>query len=275
MSSATVRDIVNAAFQELLYLDALSQPAAQDAQTAVNMLNRMARSWAADGFDTSWPTVTLNSGFPLDQSHEEGVACLLAQRLAASFGTPAAPTTMERAAEGWKRLQASYMSVPSSAARTYVAEAGLVWTPGSRAYFGGSGPFALTSPVPTSSAFEWIVGDGINPVPSGVQGSLSAPANGSVTGWALSADAAGSVSIDVWRCGALQFDGGITHPVVADSITAASPMLLANSASAIATTVPGWHTSFVGGDWLTIAVSNPVGIKRLTVVLNFNRDPLS
>lgn len=266
----TARDIVTGALSELLMLDGASGPSAEDAALGLSVLNDMFAGWPADGVGISVPTLVLGSTFPLDARHVDGCKALLAVNLAPAFAVEPSPLTLTRASNGWKRLLAQYIVAPTSTAGTYVAESGLVWTPGRTAYHHGLGVQASEATA-NVGALEFIIGDGSITIPVGVQGYLAVPFDCTITGWALAADQAGSTTIDVWRCTQAQFDGGITHPVLADSITGGSPLIMVNAASAEASTVTGWGTTLAAGDWLAFPALTAQTITRLTVVLNVVR----
>jgi len=108
---STARDICTKAVRRLI--PAIGQDLSADEATVVlDALNKMMSSWAAKGVDVNHYPLDLESPFPLEEMHEQGVIALLAMRIAGDFGiTDAAlPSGVVRDAdEGWTGLQAAYI----------------------------------------------------------------------------------------------------------------------------------------------------------------------
>jgi hypothetical protein len=103
-----------------------------------------------------------------------------------------------------------------------------------------------------------------------MKGYVEVPYVGTLAQVDMVADRFGSIVVDIWKCSFAQFDAGQTHPVVADSITGASPPALS---AAIKTQNPlsGWTTSLAPGDILGFNVNSVATIQRVTLTLKYNR----
>jgi hypothetical protein len=113
MTATTVRSVVIRALRELNQIGADEDPDAGEAAAALASLNAMALGWSADNIHTGWATVELSDDFPLEPRHEEGVAYLLAKRIAGARGQALTPEQREYAELGLNRLQADYKAVES------------------------------------------------------------------------------------------------------------------------------------------------------------------
>jgi len=69
------------------------------------------------------------------------------------------------------------------------------------------------------------------------------PFNGTITGWSIISSISGSAVFDVWKSAS-----GL--PTVANTITgSAKPTLTANT-NVVSSTLTGWNTSVVAGDYI-------------------------
>lgn len=135
---------------------------------------------------------------------------------------------------------------------------------------GNTGPTGFTGPTGPSQVIglEMIV-DGIgNVIGTGVKGYLEVPFNMSLSQAVLLADETGSIVVDIWRCTFAQFDGGVTHPVVTDRITASAQPTISSATSSKDSTLSGWVTTLNKGDILAVNVISCTAIKRVTVSLS-------
>jgi hypothetical protein len=122
-----------------------------------------------------------------------------------------------------------------------------------------------------SGAIEYVI-DGLGQVvTTGVKGYLEVPFNCTINRATLLADRSGSAVVDVWRCTYAQFDGGATHPVAADKITASAPPTISSATKAQDTTLSGWTTSLNAGDILAFNVNSASAIQRLTLSLKLTK----
>jgi hypothetical protein len=113
---------------------------------------------------------------------------------------------------------------------------------------------------------EFLI-DGVGaPVTTGVKGDMRVDFACTVTGWALMADQAGSVVVDVWKDALINFP-----PTVADSITASAKPALAGADHASSTTLTGWVTTVNAGDVFRFNVSSAATVQRVTLALTLQR----
>ena len=70
--------------------------------------------------------------------------------------------------------------------------------------------------------------------------------NATITGATMVCAPTGSLTVDIWRTSYTLFDGGSTHPVVADSICGGNPLLI-SSGTKTTSTLANWGTSFKPG----------------------------
>lgn len=104
--------------------------------------------------------------------------------------------------------------------------------------------------------------DGVTAVPAiGLKGLIVCPFAGTLISWAMVADAAGSMVIDVWK----QASG--TIPVKANSITASAKPTLSSQQMATSSTLTGWTTAVAAGDVFGFEVESVSVIKRATLSL--------
>jgi hypothetical protein len=92
------------------------------------------------------------------------------------------------------------------------------------------------------------------------------PADGTITGWTLFADAAGDAVIDIWND-----VYGSFPPTDADSITAAAPPTLATASKATDSTLTGWDKTLAAGDILRFHLDSSATVKRLELTLTYTR----
>lgn len=126
--------------------------------------------------------------------------------------------------------------------------------------------------LPFPAAIEAVIDGGNSLIQTGVKGYLSVPFGATISSVVMYADAAGTISVDIWKCTTAEFDAGVTHPVAADTITGGVPPALAGSALYENSALAGWTTSLDTGDVLAYSVGpGVVGITRITVVINLTR----
>jgi hypothetical protein len=85
------------------------------------------------------------------------------------------------------------------------------------------------------------------------------------------ADQTGSIVVDVWKCTYSQFDAGVTHPVVGDKITSATPPTISTNVKSSDTTLASWITSIAAGDILAFNVNSITDIQRVTLTMRYTR----
>lgn len=98
-----------------------------------------------------------------------------------------------------------------------------------------------------------------------------------ITGWTMlntnRVGATDQISIEVQRCTYAQYDGGSSHPVTGDKISASAPITLASAGDYKNqdTTLTGWTTSLAAGDIVRFYVSSATAITNVTFMLNIQR----
>jgi hypothetical protein len=97
------------------------------------------------------------------------------------------------------------------------------------------------------------------------------PWNCTITEATLLADESGSIVVDIYKCTYAQFDGGTTHPVSGDKITASAPPTISSDTKSTDTTLTGWTVSLSAGDILAFVVTSATSIKRVTLALTLAR----
>jgi hypothetical protein len=127
--------------------------------------------------------------------------------------------------------------------------------------------------VDMSSAAIEVAFDGNGSVfPIGLIEYIEVPFKCQINRVTLLADKTGSVTIDIWKCSFAQFDGGATHPVVADSITASAAPAIVSNTDYQDDVLTGWNTNIDAGDVLAFNVKvGPVNITRVTASLKLTR----
>ena len=135
---------------------------------------------------------------------------------------------------------------------------------------------AGVSPVATATAIETVIG--ANPgytLNTGLAGYLTAPYGGIINSASMIANVTGSVVVDIWMCPYAVFDAGVTHPVVADSITGSTPPTITSGVKYLSTNLSGWTTAFAAGNVLAFNVKSTSGtISKVTLTLNVTKTTL-
>jgi hypothetical protein len=146
---------------------------------------------------------------------------------------------------------------------------GLATVATSGAYSSLSGlPSIPSVPAGVASADVVFVIDGAgNAISTGTKGFVAIDFAATIAQWTLIADQSGSAVLNVWKCTYAQYDGGATHPVSGDSITASSPPTLSAAAKAQSSTLAGWTTAVNAGDILAFNVGSASSVTKLTVIL--------
>ena len=107
---ATARDIVNSAIYDLGIVEPGGSVPAADASTGLDKLNSMMSGLEAEGINLLWSDLTLNSTFPLENKHRQGVEAMLAVRLSAipAYSVSVNPEVKMMAIRGKQLLAADY-----------------------------------------------------------------------------------------------------------------------------------------------------------------------
>ena len=126
--------------------------------------------------------------------------------------------------------------------------------------------------VPFPAEIAWVIDGSNSLIQTGTYGYIQVPFPCTITSAVLLADAAGTISVDIWKCTQSQFDAGVTHPVAGDTITGGVPLALAGTAILVNSALSGWTTSLDTGDVLAYRVGAGVlGITRVTIDLFTSR----
>lgn len=104
---ATASEIVKRAYRRLNVIRPNADPTAAQADYGLNAFNEMLDSWAGEGVDVT-------DDLPIAAKYERGVVALLSQRLAPDFGLSLPPQIEREARDGWRTLQAGYISAPEA-----------------------------------------------------------------------------------------------------------------------------------------------------------------
>lgn len=126
--------------------------------------------------------------------------------------------------------------------------------------------------VPFPAEIAWVIDGSNSVIQTDVYGYIQVPFPCTITSAQLLADAAGTISIDIWKCTVDDFDAGVTHPVAADTITGGVPLTLSGTSKVTNSALAGWTTSLAAGDVLAYSVGAGVaGITRITTSLFTSR----
>ena len=120
-------------------------------------------------------------------------------------------------------------------------------------------------------SITWVIDGGGFTVPGGNSGYEVVPWDATIVGVELLVNPAGSISIDIQKCGYAQFDAGITHPVAADTITAGNYPAIASGSKYSDTSLVNWTVSLKKGDILGFVVNSVMSVARVTITLNVTR----
>lgn len=125
--------------------------------------------------------------------------------------------------------------------------------------------------VSAASAIEFVIDGGGGVITPGVKGYLEVPWAATIAAVRILAVPTGSVVLDIWKCSFAQYDGGVTHPVASDSITASDTPAITNGVSMADTALTGWTIALNKGDILAFDVRSVSAFTRLTVSLDVTK----
>lgn len=120
------------------------------------------------------------------------------------------------------------------------------------------------------SGLEYTISNLGSVLITGVQPYLTVPYNSTITAASMVCAPTGSLTVDIWRTSYALFDGGVTHPVVADSICGGNPLTI-SSATKVTSTLANWGTSLNSGDVLAFNISSASSVTSATITLYLNR----
>lgn len=102
---------------------------------------------------------------------------------------------------------------------------------------------------------------------TGVKGDWQAPCAGTITDWAILADASCTAVFDVWRDTLANFP-----PTVADTVTASAKPSVSAAVKASSSTLTGWTTSFAKGDVFRFNLDSVSGsATRIMLIVNYTK----
>jgi hypothetical protein len=126
------------------------------------------------------------------------------------------------------------------------------------------------SGVPTGvgliGTLEFLIDGGGVAITTGVKGDMRIDFDCTILGWALMADATGSIVVDLWKDTLSAFP-----PTSGDSITASAKPTLSSANHNSDTTLTGWTTSITAGDVIRYNVSSVSTVQRVTLSLALQR----
>jgi hypothetical protein len=139
---------------------------------------------------------------------------------------------------------------------------------------GPTGPTGTTGATGTGlvSDIEFIIDGAGSAIGTGVKGYLYVDVAMTINQVTLLGDQTGSITIDIWKCTYAQFDGGATHPVAGDSITASDVPAISSATKFQDSTLTGWNTAIAAGSVLAFNVKiAAASITRVTLALKTTR----
>jgi hypothetical protein len=108
----------------------------------------------------------------------------------------------------------------------------------------------------------YTINGGGTVIPAGETAWIPIAYTGFITGWDLSADLSGSVTMDVWHCTAANYP-----PVIGNTITASAKPYITSALRNSSTTLTGWTVNFAAGDYFKFYVESISTITKLVVTL--------
>jgi hypothetical protein len=137
---------------------------------------------------------------------------------------------------------------------------------------GMSTGLALATFAPVGFLFNDGQFDGVTPMTAtGARDWLIVPFDCTITEVTLLGQGTGSCVADFWVCSYANFDGGATHPVQGDSITASAPPTISGGYKYQDSALTGWTTVLVAGTVLCFALRSISGFTGLNASLQMQR----
>jgi len=117
-----------------------------------------------------------------------------------------------------------------------------------------------------TETIQFLFDGGGSPIVAGYKNHIKIPFACTILSWELSADASGSIVIDIWK------DVLANFPLtVADSIVASAKPTLASVAQNSSSTLTGWNTTIAAGDYLGFRVDSAATVQVVNLVLNVRK----
>jgi hypothetical protein len=127
----------------------------------------------------------------------------------------------------------------------------------------GIAPAAITPINLRRVSIVFQFGDGVNTIDTAEREQwLEVNFDGTIEGWSLAGNAAGTLVVDVWKRPLATYP-----PTVADTITASTPPSLGGAITAQSSTLTGWTTAVARGDVLKTHINSAGIVKAATLTL--------
>lgn len=127
---------------------------------------------------------------------------------------------------------------------------------------GGTVSEFVTATYATKRTFGVTIDGGGSAITTGVKGYLTVPYSGTITQWTLTADASGSIVIDVWKDTYANFP-----PTVADTIAGSEKPTLSSAQKNQDTSLSTWTTTVTAGDIVGFNVDSATTVTRVNLVI--------
>lgn len=138
-----------------------------------------------------------------------------------------------------------------------------------------SGNFRCTSYVraKTYAAIEIPFDGGGAVITNGTLYEVEVPFNCTIEQVTMLSTISGSLVVDIYKTSYSDYDGGSTHPVSGDKITASAPPTISSAYKSQDSTLTGWTKGLSRGDVLRFIVTGtPASIQKCTVSLSVSRN---
>ena len=105
----TARDLITQSLVSLAVLSGNEVPTAEEADSALVVMNQFFNSWRFEGIDLEWIDITLNDDVPYPKDHIQPFRYNLAMALAPEYGVMPSPLVVAMAKQGYDQMQREYM----------------------------------------------------------------------------------------------------------------------------------------------------------------------
>ena len=105
-------------------------------------------------------------------------------------------------------------------------------------------------------------------ITTGIKSIISVPFNCTITDYQIITDISSETTIDIWKSSYTDYDGGATHPVNADSITALEPVFVLDAVKNFDVSLSGWTVALTKGDILFFNVDANDLATKIQINLN-------
>lgn len=108
--TVTVRDVIKRSLRMLRVTGLAEEPAADDAQVALDGYNDMLKRWSLNGVIDDPDEAVLADEVAFDRKYHSGMAAILAMDLAEEFGKPIGQGVQRLAALTWSAIYDNYLA---------------------------------------------------------------------------------------------------------------------------------------------------------------------